>query len=226
MSFRSVEHPSFIEFVKYLNNKATLPKRQKLRDLLEVKYSSVQNSIREQLQHVNRISIAIDAWTSPNHLAFLGITAYYITPDWNIKEILLGFRRIKGRHSGKNFARLIQNTLCRYGLQRKLLAVTADNVTTNDTARKEIASALKQFNVNWDSEQGTINCMAHVIQLVVKTLCNKPTPKSQKKRSTLESPYEEPSEEYRRKYDPNNPSPWDVIDKVFITAIYHSLYLI
>jgi hypothetical protein len=50
------------------------------------------------------ISFTLDAWTSPNYMAFLGITAHWITKDWELKEILIDFYKLVGTHSGENLA--------------------------------------------------------------------------------------------------------------------------
>jgi len=46
----------------------------------------------------------LDAWTSPNCIAFLGITAHWISKDWKLKEVLIGFHKLSGSHSGENLA--------------------------------------------------------------------------------------------------------------------------
>ena len=46
----------------------------------------------------------MDAWIFPNYIAFLGITAHWISKDWKLKEILIGFHKLSGSHSGENLA--------------------------------------------------------------------------------------------------------------------------
>jgi hypothetical protein len=36
-----------------------------------------------------KVSIALDGWQSPFKLSFLAITAYYITTDWQWREVSL-----------------------------------------------------------------------------------------------------------------------------------------
>lgn len=51
-----------------------------------------------------KISFALDAWTSPNILGFLGITCHYIDANWKLRDILLDFVYLEGSHSGENLA--------------------------------------------------------------------------------------------------------------------------
>jgi len=57
------------------------------------------------------ISYTLDAWTSPNCIAFLGITAHWITKDWKLKEILIDFCKLTGSHSGENLAEVFINCM-------------------------------------------------------------------------------------------------------------------
>jgi len=50
------------------------------------------------------ISFTLDAWTSPNCIAFLGITAHWISENWQLNEILIDFHKLRGAHSGENLA--------------------------------------------------------------------------------------------------------------------------
>lgn len=45
------------------------------------------------------IFITLDTWTSPNHLAFLGIVGSFINSRWERKEVLLGFEPLSGAHT-------------------------------------------------------------------------------------------------------------------------------
>jgi len=51
-----------------------------------------------------KISFTLDAWTSPNCISFLGITAHWISKEWKLKEILVDFHKLLGSHSGENLA--------------------------------------------------------------------------------------------------------------------------
>ena len=51
-----------------------------------------------------KISFALDAWTSPNMLSFLGITCHYTDSDWKLKDILIDFVCLEGSHLGENLA--------------------------------------------------------------------------------------------------------------------------
>ena len=43
-------------------------------------------------------------WTSANYIPFLGITAHWISKEWELVEILVDFYKLNGTHSGENLA--------------------------------------------------------------------------------------------------------------------------
>ncbi|XP_078438640.1 putative transcriptional regulator tpeD [Wolffia australiana] len=55
-------------------------------------YTNVQGKLVEMFADVSSVSLTVDAWTSQNNIAFLGITAHWIDNDWTLCELLLGRR--------------------------------------------------------------------------------------------------------------------------------------
>jgi len=67
-----------------------------------------------------KISITIDAWTSPNYIAFLGITAHWVNKNWEMEELLIEFVHLKGPHSGDNMATAFMKALEELGILAKV----------------------------------------------------------------------------------------------------------
>jgi len=68
----------------------------------------------------SRISFTLDVWTSPNTLAFLGVTAHWIDDSWKLKDTLLDFCQIHGAHSGENICNTFLETLEFFQLSSKV----------------------------------------------------------------------------------------------------------
>ena len=72
----------------------------------------------------SKISYTTDVWTATNFLAFMGITAHWITADMEQKHVTLDFIPLVGRHTGQNlgdyFVQSIQemNTLEKVSLRK------------------------------------------------------------------------------------------------------------
>ena len=138
-----------------------------LRRRLDKYHDSVWRVIRQRIPRSTKISLAIDSWTSPNHLAFIAIIGYFITPDWELKEIMLGFDELPEGHTGKEQAEVVYNCLKRYGKEEQLGGITSDNATVNESINAELAKLLQEDGVGWDPVQNKIGCLAHTVQLIL-----------------------------------------------------------
>ncbi len=108
-----------------------------------------------------KVSFTTDCWTSPNRIAFMGITAHYIDTDWNLCKMTLDFLPLPGKHTGECLAESFLSTLKTFKLQNKTMAITLDNASNNDAFIR---------NIEMDSENSFqsyhhIRCFAHVLNL-------------------------------------------------------------
>ena len=145
-----------------------IPSATQLRSDIKEFADQIKNKIITELERVNKVSIALDAWTSPNRLTFLAIVAYYITPNWEYRHVLLGFEELSGQHTGENFAGVVRKVLQQFKIENKVFAVTTDNAKNNDTMTATLVESLSESIEHYDYELYHIRCLAHVVQLVVK----------------------------------------------------------
>ena len=114
--------------------------------------------------HRSRISYSTDVWTSPTSVPFLGLTAHYIDPEWNLHCDVLALRHIPGSHTGVRMASVILSILADFELLGRTLFFTVDNASNNDTMIAELI----RVNELRDLE-AHIRCFAHVLNLAVQS---------------------------------------------------------
>ena len=154
-----------------LNDEASMPSATLIRSLLLIRVEAIQDEVLVDLPTSAKVSLAIDCWTSPNCLAFMAVTGYFIDANWQYQEVLLGFEHVEGAHYGHNLAGILQRVLSRHEIRSRLLAITTDNASNNGTLAKELEGALTEGDFN--AKGGHIPCLAHVIQLSLKELLGK-----------------------------------------------------
>ena len=66
-----------------------------------------------------RLSIAVDAWSSPNHKALLAITIHLLHDEKPLRMVLDVIELAKA-HTGKNMAKAIADTLKEFGIAKKV----------------------------------------------------------------------------------------------------------
>ena len=167
LSFNATNNAAFRRMFKYLKRDVLLPSPTTVRGRLQSICTEIEGKITAEIPPNVKISIAADAWTSPNKLAFLAIVGYWITDDWELKEVLLGFEQIHGAHTGENMAGVIGGILKRYGIESQLLGFTTDSASNNTTLARALDDALSQLSIDWNCEHNHIPCMAHVVQLIL-----------------------------------------------------------
>lgn len=165
--FYAANNAAFRRVFKYLKRDVLLPSPTTIRGRLHSICVEIVGKIKAEIPTGVKISIAVDAWTSPNKIAFLAIAGYWITDDWELKEVLLGFEQIHGAHTGENMARIIGRVLKDYGIESRLLGFTSDSASNNTTLTRALADALNQLSIDWNCEHNHIPCMAHVVQLIL-----------------------------------------------------------
>ena len=71
----------------------------KLHDLLNKKHERTMNNLLINYESIVKIFLAVDDWSSSNHLAFLEINCYYIDWNWQYQKKLLEFKLVSDSHT-------------------------------------------------------------------------------------------------------------------------------
>jgi BED zinc finger len=121
--FSEVDAPEFREMVALLNPDANVPSAATIRRDIGRCFDEEKTRIRAMLQDApGRLSFAIDAWTSPSMLAFLGTTVHWIDADWRLRNLLLAMPSLSGRHTGENLCTTFKAVCHDFGVMTKLLS--------------------------------------------------------------------------------------------------------
>ena len=153
-----------------LSPRLQIPRQSRLKSLAVDYYTQTRDKIKEALRGYSKVSLACDTWTSPNHLAFLAITAYLVDSDWRHRELLIGFEHLQGSHTGEALATAIFKVAQEYDIVERLFAITADNASNNSTMQLCLSTKLSREGIQWNTRDMSIPCLAHVFQLVVNDI--------------------------------------------------------
>ena len=100
----TIKHDVLKMFKSYQINVQNLLQVSKYLKIKNFLFNLTNLNFLNQKNTSGKISFALDAWTSPKILSFLGITYHYIDSDWKLKDILVDFVCLEGSHSGENLA--------------------------------------------------------------------------------------------------------------------------
>ncbi|KAN0118228.1 Ribonuclease H-like domain containing protein, partial [Russula decolorans] len=159
-SIRVVECPEFRDLCMLL--------RPSLQDKEIPRRDRVREGIIEQWHKC----LTADVWSSGNFSSYLALTCHWISdkgPNGSLllKSALIGFHRLKNKHTGKNIARNILHLLKRAGITSKIGHFTLDNVENNATAMRELEALLKLHDddIEFDHLNNRICCYLHIINI-------------------------------------------------------------
>lgn len=173
LPFQILAHPELLELIKTARLSATTPSLlspKTARRRLQSMVKEGQEKVLSSLSKGSKLSIALDCWTSPFQQAFMAITGYFLDGDWNYREILLGFEPVHGTHTGANLSAVLLERLQQFDIQDRVLAITTDNASNNNTLITSIQESMQSLNLPNNTPIVRIPCLAHVIQLSLKEL--------------------------------------------------------
>lgn len=100
----------------------------------------------------------------------MAVTGYFLDKDWNYRELLLRFKPLHRTHSGINLSAVLFQLLQKYNLADRVLTITTDNTSNNNTLVASIQETIQSFNLSDDTAIIRVLCITHVIQLSLEQL--------------------------------------------------------
>jgi hypothetical protein len=79
---------------KALRDDVVLPSTTTLSNISRREYALTVDAIKKQLPIQNKVSLALDGWTSTNKLAITSVIAYYMDRNWALREVQLAFAEV------------------------------------------------------------------------------------------------------------------------------------
>lgn len=105
-----------------------------------------EEKLKAQLSGTFRVAIALDGWhAGVLRASFLTIRCYWIDEKWIWHEAMLAFPYITGSHTGNHLADILFDTLTRFNIHERLMALTADNAANNNTLYTAMYSFLVPY---------------------------------------------------------------------------------
>jgi len=77
-----------------LRSDLVLPLASTLSNICRREYTLTVGAIKKQLPSTNKVSLALDGWTSTNKLAITSVIAYYMDRNWALQEVQLAFDEV------------------------------------------------------------------------------------------------------------------------------------
>ena len=150
-----VEEPDFINMINGFDGRYKVPCTKTLKNRIFTTYEMGKNTLKSQFIQIPHISLTLDAWSSPAHLPYLGITAHWLTPKFESQEVLLSMKELPYPHGAFEIQDHLFDLLYEWEIDSKITAIITDNGSNVKKACNNISIGER------------IPCAAHTLQLSI-----------------------------------------------------------
>ncbi|KAK7012539.1 ribonuclease H-like domain-containing protein [Favolaschia claudopus] len=172
------EFREFVLFGRTPEHDEDLPHRTALTNKIIAQYHEIYEKIIDDIKRAySRLHLTGDMWSDGDLASFLALSGHWLARDENgnlvIRNRLLVFRVVEGKHDGKSLAKIVFDIFKKAGLLKHLGQITLDNATVNDAFMRELQLLLlAEFgdSVVFHPEGNRIRCFPHVINIGVTTV--------------------------------------------------------
>ena len=173
LAFAVVESEYFRTFLEICSLAAVtlLPRDgETIRNWVTAAFQNRKQQVKAWLHQTHGlVHLSFDLWTSPNHLAMVGIIGHWFDGQI-VQTTLLGLHRIRGSRPGENIAESVIAIIQDYDLTKRLRYFVLDNADTNDTNDTYVATVLATLCPDLRVKQRRLRCLGHIIDLAAQAL--------------------------------------------------------
>ncbi|CAI7919388.1 unnamed protein product, partial [Closterium sp. NIES-53] len=109
------------------------------RDTVVLADLALEAAIAELASTTCAVSYSTDMWTGPNGKAYMVLTGHFVSVQWELRQVILAFVDMPGRHGGKEIAKAVEKVVVQWKLQTRCLGLTTDNASANVVALRHLA---------------------------------------------------------------------------------------
>ncbi len=131
-------------------------------------YKNICDQIRMNLKESQRVSIALNAWSSSQRVAYLRVLIYWIDVEFQFREHLIKFTSLDIEHIDRQLMMKLMKILKNYAIKNKLFKVVINNASNNSILKEKLEKIMSRREFQWDRTQNFINCLTHIINLVTQ----------------------------------------------------------
>ena len=150
-SFQILEHPSFINLLKFVSNLGNKYGKLNIDEILygrhsisahvDTAYESRKEEIKAEIIQLGQnpaLCLTCDIWTDPiNYNSFLDLTVFFVDEKFKLRHHLLGFKNMPERHTAENILKTVENICNFYSINHLIAPYVTDSGANVKCAFKE-----------------------------------------------------------------------------------------
>lgn len=168
LPFRFVKRDRFREMKSMAQPRFQVPSRITMtRDCFKIFVEEKEKLKNFFVKFSHRVCPTTDTWTSCQNLNYMCLTTHFIDEDLKLNKKILNFCSILS-HKGLTIGKIVESCLLQWKIS-KILTITFDNASSNDTGLNYLKQRLEHWNSNvLNGDYLHMRCYAHILSLTIK----------------------------------------------------------
>jgi hypothetical protein len=139
-----------------------IPGEKKIRTMIGRSFNHSQQILQNLINKTSQnVSLTADFWSSRSKHGYLGITAVWITPIFEIKDVMLEIEYIPAPHTSETIANSFYKFISSWNLKNRVTSITIDNGANMVAAVRSLKEKPGCINIQH------MPCASHTLQLAI-----------------------------------------------------------
>ncbi|EXX53697.1 hypothetical protein RirG_241570 [Rhizophagus irregularis DAOM 197198w] len=158
----AVTNEAYREKMAEFDPSFVVPGEQKIKTMIVKSYNYNRQNLQNLLtETAESVSLTMDLWSSRAKHGYLGVTATWITPDFEIKDVMLENKYVPSPHSSDVITNKLYRCIKDWNLEQRVTSITTDNGSN-------MVAMFRLLNQKSGCEDvKRLSCTAHTIQLAI-----------------------------------------------------------
>jgi len=152
----TVTNKAFIECMHNIDPQFIVPGERKIRMMIAQSYSYNKDKLIQLLKTAKSVSLTTDLWSSRSKHGYLGLTATWISQNFEIIDVLLEISYFPALHIAKAIANTIKKAIQKWKIENNIVSIVTDNGANMIAAIRELIPIKR------------LPCAAYTLQLAIR----------------------------------------------------------
>ncbi|XP_060792633.1 E3 SUMO-protein ligase ZBED1-like [Neoarius graeffei] len=135
-----VDDEGLTEIIRIASNDWTYetPSRATITSRIETFYETEKSQLQQTLGQTDIVALTGDYWTSLSNENYLGVTAHYFTPQWELQSHALTVMKTEERHFADTVAEHFMKVAREWNIEKKVVSLTTDSACNMMAAARKL----------------------------------------------------------------------------------------
>ena len=158
----TVTNTAYKEKMGQFDPSFVVPGEKKIKTMIVKSYQHNNQILKNILSETAAMmSLTTDIWSSRAKHGYIGVTAAWITPDFNVKDVMLEIKYAPSPHTADVVAELLYECISSWDLNGRVTAIITDNGSNMKAAFPILTQKNQCENIQ------RLPCAAHTLQLAI-----------------------------------------------------------